>query len=161
MSPIKSGQFLTEIDCLILGCKRPGYHAHEIFEGANPVPTPRVEKDCLLCMQHPGHPGDHRFYVPPSSVPEYDPKTEAVVMLPPDTVMRPQGTEIEHPSYYGGDTVYETIKVIRAWELGFLLGNVMKYIARAGKKASSDYLTDLKKAEWYLKEAIQEKEGKG
>lgn len=60
---------------------------------------------------------------------------------------------INHPQHYGGDTVYETIKVIEAWELGFNLGNIMRYISRAGKKG--DALDDLKKARWYLDREIQ------
>lgn len=56
---------------------------------------------------------------------------------------------INHPPHYGGgDITYEPIKVIEAWELGFHLGNVVKYIARAGKKDA--LLQDLKKASWYL-----------
>jgi hypothetical protein len=41
---------------------------------------------------------------------------------------------VNHPQHYGGDTTYEAIKVIEAWELGFCLGNTVKYISRAGKK---------------------------
>lgn len=59
---------------------------------------------------------------------------------------------INHPLHYGGDTTYEAIKVIEAWDLDFLLGNTVKYISRAGKKGSR--LEDLRKAEWYLKRAI-------
>lgn len=44
------------------------------------------------------------------------------------------GEEVNHPAHYGGDTVYEAIKVIEAWDLGFCLGNVIKYICRHGKK---------------------------
>ena len=51
---------------------------------------------------------------------------------------------VNHPPHYGGDNPYETIKVIEAWGLGFHLGNVVKYVARAGKK--DDALEDLKKA---------------
>lgn len=56
---------------------------------------------------------------------------------------------VNHPPHYGGDTIYEVIKVLEAWELGFHLGNAVKYIARAGKK-SPDQLNDLLKARWYL-----------
>jgi len=63
-----------------------------------------------------------------------------------------QKEEIQHPQHYGGDTVYEAIKVIEAWQLGFNLGNATKYICRAGKKG--DALKDLKKAEFYLKREI-------
>ncbi len=42
---------------------------------------------------------------------------------------------VQHPVHYGGaDNLYEAIKVIEAWELDFCLGNVLKYISRAGKK---------------------------
>lgn len=57
---------------------------------------------------------------------------------------------VNHPEHYGGDTVYEAIKVIEAWGLNFHLGNTVKYIARAGKKDPARTLEDLKKAAWYL-----------
>jgi hypothetical protein len=63
--------------------------------------------------------------------------------------------QVDHPSHYGGDTVYETIKVIAAWGLGFLVGNCVKYLSRAGKKDPTKLLEDLKKARWYLDEAIK------
>ena len=59
---------------------------------------------------------------------------------------------VNHPAHYGGDTTYEVIKVIEAWQLGFNLGNVVKYISRAGKKG--DTLTDLLKAQFYLEREI-------
>lgn len=60
---------------------------------------------------------------------------------------------VNHPAHYGGaDNPYEAIKVIEAWELGFCLGNTVKYISRAGKKG--DRLEDLKKARWYLDREI-------
>jgi hypothetical protein len=66
---------------------------------------------------------------------------------------------VDHPSHYGGkDNVYEAIKVIESWELNFSLGNAVKYISRAGKKAGADELEDLKKARWYLDREIQRRE---
>jgi hypothetical protein len=62
---------------------------------------------------------------------------------------------VNHPEHYGGDTVYEAIKVIEAWDLGFHLGNTVKYIARAGKKEPARTLEDLKKAAWYLQRKIE------
>lgn len=63
------------------------------------------------------------------------------------------GEQVNHPAYYGGaDNPYEAIKVIEAWELGFCLGNTVKYISRAGKK--DNVLQDLKKARWYLDREI-------
>lgn len=65
---------------------------------------------------------------------------------------------VNHPPHYGGDTVYEVIKVITAWRLGFNLGNCVKYIARAGRK-TEDRITDLKKARFYLDYEIALLEG--
>ena len=63
--------------------------------------------------------------------------------------------QVDHPAHYGGrDNPYEAIKVIRAWDLGFSLGNAVKYIARAGKKNPSKKIEDLKKAIWYIEEEI-------
>ena len=65
--------------------------------------------------------------------------------------------QVDHPSHYGGaDNPCEAIKVIEAWELGFCLGNAVKYISRAGKKGPA--LQDLKKAQWYLTRAIDNME---
>ncbi len=64
---------------------------------------------------------------------------------------------VNHPTHYGGEgNPYEAIKVIDAWELGFSLGNTVKYISRAGKKESDKELQDLKKAMWYLQHHIEE-----
>lgn len=66
---------------------------------------------------------------------------------------------INHPAYYGGaNNVYEAIKVIEAWGLGFCLGNAVKYVSRAGKKG--DLVEDLKKARWYLDREIARLEKK-
>ena len=57
---------------------------------------------------------------------------------------------VNNPKHYGGDTTYEAIKVIEAWELNFHLGNVVKYISRADKKDTNKTKEDLLKAQWYL-----------
>lgn len=63
---------------------------------------------------------------------------------------------VNHPSYYGGESnPYEAIKVIEAWNLGFCLGNTVKYIARAEHKGAT--LQDLKKAAWYLNHEIEKR----
>jgi hypothetical protein len=51
--------------------------------------------------------------------------------------------------YYGKGT-YECIQVIRAWELNFELGNVLKYVKRAGHKNPRTRKKDLRKAVAYL-----------
>lgn len=60
-----------------------------------------------------------------------------------------------NPSYYVMHGL-ETIDIIEAAELGFCLGNAVKYIVRAGKKDPSTEIEDLKKAEWYIKRRIIE-----
>lgn len=63
---------------------------------------------------------------------------------------------VNHPDYYKRGGV-EAIDAIEAWELGFNLGNVVKYIARAGRK-TADSLQDLRKAAWYLDREIKRRE---
>ena len=64
---------------------------------------------------------------------------------------------VNHPTHYGGENnTYEAIKVIEAWGLDFCLGNVVKYISRAGKKDPNKELEDLKKAVWYLNRRIEQ-----
>ena len=59
-----------------------------------------------------------------------------------------------HPDYYNSQD-FEVIDFINALNLNFNLGNVFKYIARAGRKDSEDILTALRKAQWYLNREIQ------
>lgn len=62
---------------------------------------------------------------------------------------------VNHPPHYTHGQ-YEPINVIEDWQLGFCLGNAVKYIARAGHKGDTiaDVLTDLRKAAWYLDREI-------
>ena len=63
---------------------------------------------------------------------------------------------VNHPEHYGGeDNPYEAIKVIEAWDLGFNLGNTIKYVSRSGKKLPEKELEDLEKARWYLDREIE------
>lgn len=72
--------------------------------------------------------------------------------------------KVDHPSYYvGGKSKIEVIDYIEDKNLGFCLGNAIKYISRAGKK--QDYegqdqvaktVEDLKKAIWYIERRILE-----
>jgi len=61
---------------------------------------------------------------------------------------RPKSSEaVNHPSHYQGNK-FECIDIIEDFNLGFCLGNAVKYILRAGKK--QDRIQDLRKAIWYL-----------
>lgn len=63
--------------------------------------------------------------------------------------------QINHPKHYGGkNNIYEVIKIIEHYNLGFNLGNTIKYILRAGIKSKKKYVEDLKKAVWYLQREI-------
>lgn len=63
------------------------------------------------------------------------------------------GDNINHPKHYNSGKI-EAIEAIEDWNLGFHLGNVVKYISRAGKKDPNKRLEDLKKALWYLQREI-------
>lgn len=60
--------------------------------------------------------------------------------------------QVNHPSHYNSGRI-EVIDFIEDQELNFNLGNVVKYISRAGKK-SKNILQDLEKAKWYLEREI-------
>lgn len=70
--------------------------------------------------------------------------------------MSENSAEVENVSHYKGDYV---MRVIEDFGLGFCLGNVVKYILRAGRK-TPNRLTDLKKAKWYLEREINNLENK-
>ena len=56
------------------------------------------------------------------------------------------------PSHYKFGGV-EVIQITQ--HLNFLLGNCVKYCARAGRKDGEDILDDLYKARWYLERQIE------
>jgi hypothetical protein len=57
-----------------------------------------------------------------------------------------------NPAHYKSKAGIEAIDVIEAFNLGYCLGNVIKYVLRAEKKGEK--LADLKKARWYLNRYI-------
>jgi hypothetical protein len=69
----------------------------------------------------------------------------------------PKHDLVNHPAHYT-DGGIEVIDFIEAKRLGYHLGNVVKYICRAGKKGTNNGLEDLRKAQWYLKRAIERNE---
>ena len=64
---------------------------------------------------------------------------------------------VNHPPHYKAGGI-EVIDFIEAKDLNFRLGNAVKYISRAGKKAT-DPVQDLEKAAWYLKREIDARKG--
>ena len=83
------------------------------------------------------------------------PVTGKILMQGPDplpvTMHEPKADPVNQPAHYkyGG---IETIDFIEAKELGYNLGNVIKYITRADHKGNRKQ--DLEKALWYLKREI-------
>lgn len=67
------------------------------------------------------------------------------------------------PEYYksrNGKSVMEPIEVIQNWDLNFCLGNVVKYVFRAGSKPGESRLKDLEKAKTYIEFEIESEEKK-
>lgn len=66
---------------------------------------------------------------------------------------------VNHPAYYVGNI--EVIDFIEDKELGYHLGNAVKYISRAGKKHENGMsdkdkmIEDLRKAVWYINRKIE------
>lgn len=65
-----------------------------------------------------------------------------------------------HPDYYKGDNkdgkAIEVFDIIDQFVAGdFYLGNVLKYVCRAGKKSEETKRKDLEKAIHYLREALK------
>ena len=57
------------------------------------------------------------------------------------------------PPHYQGNI--QPIDLINAQDLNFNLGNVVKYVCRAGKKQGENILTDLEKAKDYINFEIE------
>ena len=64
---------------------------------------------------------------------------------------------VNHPKHYTDGRI-EVIEYIEDKNLGFCLGNAIKYISRAGKKEKDKEIQDLRKATWYIERRIYELE---
>lgn len=58
---------------------------------------------------------------------------------------------VNHPNHYNCGKI-EVIDAIEDWNLGFCLGNAVKYIARANHKGKKK--EDLQKAKWYIEREL-------
>ena len=65
---------------------------------------------------------------------------------------------VNSPPHYTAGGI-ETIDFIEAKDFNYRLGNVIKYVSRAGKKVDGDPITDLEKAKWYLDREIATRKG--
>lgn len=62
--------------------------------------------------------------------------------------------QVNHPKHYNHGK-FEVIDVIEDWDVDFHIGNVIKYVSRAGRKNDDTEIQDLKKALWYLQRKIE------
>ena len=80
-------------------------------------------------------------------------KTYSVVRKPREkNILIDKENKTSKPSHY--DLNPEPIDVIQNWNLNFNLGNVIKYVARCGKKQGESKRGDLEKAKVYLEKEI-------
>lgn len=139
MTPPEAG-YSKEITCEACG---------ETFIHRKDKPTGRWPKYCPECL--PKY----------SKVPKKKEETvQTIVEKIAQTIGEPEVKAVpknedvvNHPSHYTRGNI-EVIDFIEDQQLPYHLGNVIKYIARAGHKG--DKLEDLKKARWYLDRYIKE-----
>lgn len=70
-----------------------------------------------------------------------------------NTTFKPVNEISSTPPHYQG--TIQPIDLINAQDLNFNLGNVVKYVCRAGKKQGENILSDLEKAKDYLNFEIE------
>lgn len=92
-----------------------------------------------------------------STIEDHDIERFHSVLFPEKELNIPSIDPVNRPAHYT-DGKIEVIDFIEDKKLGFCLGNVVKYVARAGKKDPEKEIEDLKKAKWYLERRIKELE---
>lgn len=94
----------------------------------------------------------------PLTLAEFSNKDESMGVKGNEKKLESRMSNPLRPSHYGGgdNDPYEVIKVIEAWNLGFFLGNTIKYVARAGLKNPAKEIEDLEKAKQYIDFRIKE-----
>lgn len=75
------------------------------------------------------------------------------VLVDAEALLPPAADPVNHPPHYTAGGV-EVLDYIEAKDFNYRLGNVIKYISRAGKKAGTDPIQDLEKAAFYLNREI-------
>lgn len=127
--------------------------------GVADIPILRLVDENNLAKFGPGHSirEDGKLVKPPDHVPPAFFK-ELARQFSGKTVVEPEHFDsVQRPRHYVSKTGLEAIDVIEAFDLGFKLGNVVKYVLREKGKAG---LEDLMKARWYLDREIKERGSK-
>ena len=101
-----------------------------------------LSRDGLLYFEFPEDDGA------PATIPYLDQIQQVLASTIPSQGHDP----VNSPSHYTRGGI-EAIDFIEAKGLGFCLGNVVKYVSRAGFKADAK-IQDLEKAQWYLTREI-------
>lgn len=137
MTPLGAG-VSKELTCE--GCGTTFIHKKEKAQG-------RWPKYCPECL--------HKYSkVPKKKEVAVEPVAQTIEETEVKAIKLPKKEDvINHPSHYTRGKI-EVIDFIEDQQLPYHLGNVIKYIARAGYKG--DKLEDLKKARWYLDRYINE-----
>lgn len=92
-------------------------------------------------------------------------RVSTMPFLEDEEINVPRGTmdsesRVEHPNYYKLSNGIEVLDIVR--DLPFNIGNVVKYVIRAGKKKEAGLsdkqkqIEDLEKAKFYLEDAIKQ-----
>ena len=90
----------------------------------------------------------------PTEIPSYlsEPKHGNRGWIPPSQSLEPISKH--NPSHYQMGSI-QVWDFIIDQDLDFILGNVVKYVCRAGTKPGESRLDDLKKAQAYITKAIE------
>ena len=123
----------------------PGY---QIGDFPNYYPSyryPKLKIGCATAL--PTLPFDPTYRMP---IPQ--PLKDTTITLPEE--IKKEEDIINHPSHYNKGK-FEVIDIIEDCNLGFHLGNAIKYILRAGHKNPEKYVEDLEKAIWYINREIK------
>lgn len=83
----------------------------------------------------------------------YNTAIKRAIQLAEDLDEKQPTTSQNTPPHYQGTT--QPIDLINAQDLNFNLGNVVKYVCRAGKKQGENILSDLEKAKDYINFEIE------
>ena len=75
------------------------------------------------------------------------------VLIDAEALLPPAADAVNHPPHHTTGGV-EVLDYIEAKDFNYRLGNVIKYISRAGKKDGTDPIQDLEKAAFYLNREI-------